>query len=534
MQPELPFLANPAYWPTPAGEAAAAVEPAAARFVDSVLDEEHFRDRAAGRGPARDRIGGGGFAGRGPQLRRLAEWLDGDDDPDAARRLVVVTGGPGVGKSALLGVLVCAAHPRLREPTRELWRAAAARPSQNEHLAAVHARQRGLAEITASLGRQLLGSDGALHPSENLYPSENLVPADARTADELIAAIARRPAPPVIVLDALDEALGADQILERLLIPLAHARRTDGQPACRLLIGTRPWSEFAPLFDLARQTGEVLDLDSIPAAQRRCDLADYVAGLLELLPGYTSTAHRRSRRAFADAVATALVDNPDLPTTAGSPSSHRPDQEPVRWGEFLVAALYTHTATLTDADRFTDPTTAAALGAAVPRTLPKVLELDLRTRQDAPLAVGRCSRCLPGRGARASRASCSPPRWPRSPVNRVRQAERSTRSPTSSPRSSFYLRTTADTDGTALTGCSTKAWPTTFAPTLGRCRRRRHRRWPTPRRPPGHRRGRQPGPPLGPRRPLPAAPPAQHAIDVDRLDELLADPGFLVRKTRPP
>jgi hypothetical protein len=52
-QPELPFFANPGYRPTPAGEAAAVVEPATARFVDPVLDEEHFRDRAAGRGPAR-------------------------------------------------------------------------------------------------------------------------------------------------------------------------------------------------------------------------------------------------------------------------------------------------------------------------------------------------------------------------------------------------------------------------------------------------------------------------------------------------
>ena len=31
------------------------------------------------------------------------------------RRCEVVTGKPGVGKSALLGVLVCAAHPSLRE-----------------------------------------------------------------------------------------------------------------------------------------------------------------------------------------------------------------------------------------------------------------------------------------------------------------------------------------------------------------------------------------------------------------------------------
>jgi hypothetical protein len=205
------------------------VEAATARFVDPVLDEEHFRERAAGRGPARDRITCGGFTGRAVQLRQLAAWTDGDDGPDGAGELVVVTGGPGAGKSALLGVLVCAAHPQLRAPTRELWRAAAARPSENAHLAAVHARQRALAEITASLGRQLLGPDGALYPGPDLYPGEDVVPTAAHTPDQLIIAIAQLPSPPVIVLDALDEALGAGQILERLLLPLAQADAPTGR-----------------------------------------------------------------------------------------------------------------------------------------------------------------------------------------------------------------------------------------------------------------------------------------------------------------
>jgi hypothetical protein len=94
------------------------------------------------------------------QLRRLATWMDSHNDlADPSGRddgggagLRVVTGNSGVGKSALLGVLVCAAHPRLRESTQQLWWVAAHRPSQNPHLAAVHAHQRGVAEITASLG----------------------------------------------------------------------------------------------------------------------------------------------------------------------------------------------------------------------------------------------------------------------------------------------------------------------------------------------------------------------------------------------
>ena len=379
-QPDLPFFPNPSYEPSPAAEAAAAVEPATAVFVDPALDEEHFRDRAAGRGPAARRFAGGCFTGRSAQLRRLAAWMDGHNDPanpgGSGDGLVVVTGSPGVGKSALLGVLVCAAHPQLRESTRELWRAAAARPSENSGLVAVHARQRSLAEITASLGRQLLGTDGALYPGHTLYPGEETFPALPRTSPELIASIAGLVVRPVIVLDALDEALDHHRVVAELLVPLARARRPDGSPACRLLVGTRSWDEFAPLLALADETGEVIDLDAIPAEQRRHDLVDYVTALLELLPGYTTTAHSRGRRAFAAAVGAALVPDHSepQPTVAhtGEPAS--------RWGEFLVAALFTHTISLTQPRRLTDPAAAAALGAQVPRTLPEVLELDLATR----------------------------------------------------------------------------------------------------------------------------------------------------------
>lgn len=156
--PELPFFRNPRQ-PNPAAEAAAAVEPAAAPFLDPALDEEHFRDRAAGHGPAAGRVTAGCFTGRAPQLRKLAAWLDGDGDGG----VTVVTGGPGAGKSALLGLLVCAAHPGLRGVTQDLWWAAAARPSENPELAAVHARQRALPVILGSLTAQLVGgAPGAL------------------------------------------------------------------------------------------------------------------------------------------------------------------------------------------------------------------------------------------------------------------------------------------------------------------------------------------------------------------------------------
>jgi hypothetical protein len=192
-------------------------------------------------------------------------------DGDGPGGLIVVTGSPGAGKSALLGLLVCAAHPGLRGSTQHLWRAAADRPSENPELAAVHARQRTLPVILESLITQL-----------HLEPG---VAASELTPAPVIEAIARRARPPVIVVDAVDEALDHQQIVTQLLMPLARARREDGTPACRLLAGIRPWPEFASLLELAAQLGEIIDLDRIPVEQRRADVAGYVTSRLELLPG---------------------------------------------------------------------------------------------------------------------------------------------------------------------------------------------------------------------------------------------------------
>jgi hypothetical protein len=181
------------------------VEPETARFVDPALDEERFRGRLHA-------LPWVCFTGRVDQLRRLATRMDSHNDlADPSGRddgggagLRVVTGNPGVDKSALLGCL-CAAHPRLRESTQQLWWVAAHRPSQNPHLAAVHARQRGVAEITAPLGRQPLGSYGARYPGPEVFPGGEVFPPDARTPAELIVAIAGLAVRPVIMLDALDE-----------------------------------------------------------------------------------------------------------------------------------------------------------------------------------------------------------------------------------------------------------------------------------------------------------------------------------------
>ena len=314
--PELRFVPNPRYQtPPPTVAAAAEVEPATAEFVDPlrdpVMDARHFEARASGHGRAAD-LAGGAFRGRAPQLSQLTRWLGAPSRRGEREQtpLMLVRGSPGSGKSALLGVCVCAAHPQLRSATAALWQVAAHRPSLQHNLAAVHARQHDLTEITASLGRQLLGGDGGVHPSANLYPGPDISPSGPRSPEDLVAALRVLPEPPTIVLDALDEALDPEALIDRLLLPLARATRDGGIPACRLLVGTRPWAAFGRLLDYAERHGEVLDLDAIPVAQRRADLVSYVAALLELNPDLADAATAASRNAFAHAVADTLTAGP--------------------------------------------------------------------------------------------------------------------------------------------------------------------------------------------------------------------------------
>jgi hypothetical protein len=93
----------------------------------------------------------------------LSDWLNG-----SGSSLRVVTGKPGAGKSALLGVLVRAAHPVLRGETEKLWWRLPHKPAENRRLAVVHARRRSLAEIADSLARRM---GGASRPPGRVLPA---------------------------------------------------------------------------------------------------------------------------------------------------------------------------------------------------------------------------------------------------------------------------------------------------------------------------------------------------------------------------
>ena len=117
---EPPLLVNPRHAPPGSSRVALAeVDPLASPFgdLDTALDPAHFLDRAAGHHSGDVHEAVGFFTGRSGQIQQLAASLN----RDHSTGLTVITGGAGSGKSALLGVMVCALHPRLREPTRQLW-----------------------------------------------------------------------------------------------------------------------------------------------------------------------------------------------------------------------------------------------------------------------------------------------------------------------------------------------------------------------------------------------------------------------------
>ncbi|MGW3246548.1 hypothetical protein [Streptomyces sp. NPDC001070] len=364
---QLPFFPNPTYTPQSATSALAlGLSPEIARLADWATDPLHFMRRAGGAEPVDRDWAEGYFSGRTTQLDTITAWLDNDT---AAPALRVVTGKAGAGKSALLGILLCAAHPALRRPTRPLWAGLDDHvPGENNRIAAVHARRLGLDDIIASLTRQLrhiTASDAPPHPDEETQDTAG------EPAEQLLNLLPPGSRPVSIVIDALDEALKPEDITTALLLPLArHAQTADSR--LRLLIATREDARFDQLLSLTRGTGACTDLSTIPPHEVRQDVAAYAKRLLTADGPYTGSALRAVRDTLAETIAETL--------TTHAPAGPGQGTEALEWGEFLTAGLYIHH--LLAIPPAATPEEAARLGRAVPRSLPNLLELDLQRHAD--------------------------------------------------------------------------------------------------------------------------------------------------------
>jgi WD40 repeat protein len=312
------------------------VDTGVAPFIDSLFDAAHFISRARGRGPREAFDASGCFYGRRSQLVRLRDWaVQGEGAP-----FQVVTGNPGAGKSALLGMLVCGVHPRLSLHTEHLRaRYLDVLDTAVNAMVAVHARQHRTSEIKASVARQL-----GLQPGDGQW-----------TGQALVAGLRELAKPPVIVIDALDEAVDLGELVD-VLLTLADAVDNDGRPACRLLVGTRARAEIEPLLDAVRRGGDMpIDLDNTDATELRHDLTDYVDALLASAVLYRSAEGAVVRRELASRMAEALTSQP---------------KGVGEWGEFLVALLQAKQ--LVGLAELPDPANVQ-----VPVNLPDVFEQDI-------------------------------------------------------------------------------------------------------------------------------------------------------------
>lgn len=349
------FFPNPGY--RMQYRPATLVDPAAAALLDEAVDVRHFTGRASGAEVVYGAdVGRGFFWGREREVAELSEWLA---DESGASRLRVVTGKPGVGKSALLGVLACAAHPRLRDGYFTLWSRLATAPPMVHRLAVVHARQRTLGDITQSLARQW-----------------RLSRADESgdwTVDQLLDALTNAPNydRPVAIVDALDEAERPEDVASALLGRLASGLNNEGGPLCKLLVGTRPEPRFAALLAQAREYGQVLDLGATPRGELQGHLAQYTAQLLTHRPEYQSGAGYNAANAIAAGMAETLTATSRTEATDGN-----------AWGEFLMCGLYVRY--VLDRPPETNPGQAFELGRAIPRELRDIVDLDLARRRDVP------------------------------------------------------------------------------------------------------------------------------------------------------
>ena len=327
------------------GALIAALEP------DSDIDDTaHFADRASGRALSTSSLRIGLFTGRRAILDEITSWLAGTNP------LLAVCGGPGAGKSALLGLIVCAGHPELRDVLRGLWRNIAGAPcAPIPGLIAAHARQRSAGEVMDAIADQ-----AGLDPPAR---AESLGTSRAGwTTLALRDSLARAEARRVIVIDAVDESTEMWAIAD-LIRALALPSPITLRPAAKLLIGGRP--EAIHAVGTSSTWDPPIDLDGVDRQDLENDVREYLERLLALGGPYTGSEKAELR---------GIISECSAPRLAAAP---QPGD--IHWGAFLVAGVFAHFLTSHPQPPQDELTARAAALQAAP-DLPAVFELDLAAR----------------------------------------------------------------------------------------------------------------------------------------------------------
>jgi WD40 repeat protein len=222
----------------------------------------HWLPRA--RGVASGHETGSRFRGRAAALRRLREFLD---EPVAAGRPMIVTGSPGVGKSAVLGRIVTTADREIAGslPADDT----AERATVGSVACAVHVKGKTALEVAEEIARGV----GVTLP----HATADLVPA-------LRTRLAPHPGRCNLVIDALDEAATPGEtrvLIDDVLLPLA---RTGAPVGVQVVIGTRRADDLGDLLGAFGSDTDLVDLDA-PEFFAADDLTHYAQATLQLAGG---------------------------------------------------------------------------------------------------------------------------------------------------------------------------------------------------------------------------------------------------------
>lgn len=218
------------------------------------------------------------FAGRHEALRDITAWLH---TPSPDRPLLAVTGDPGSGKTAVLGLIAAVTQPDRRNtvPLHALGLPPAAVPAVGAVDVAIYAQS-----LTTDQVFRGIAAAAQVH---------------AASPGQLLDQLSGRQTPLTVLIDAIDEAADPDDLARRLLHPLAeHAAGR-----LRFLLGTRPYL-LDRLGQRRESSANLVDLDADRYADPVAMTAYAARGLLD---SNSASPYRHESpqllRAVADAVA---------------------------------------------------------------------------------------------------------------------------------------------------------------------------------------------------------------------------------------
>ncbi|HEX2810752.1 MAG TPA: serine protease, partial [Kineosporiaceae bacterium] len=221
----------------------------------------HWRPRA--RGVSIDSERGQRFRGRTRALRVITAWLD---RTERDRRVLVLTGSPGVGKSAVLGRIVTTSDPAIVAalPADD----AAVRATVGSVACAVHAKGKSALDVAVEIAR------AASAPLPERV--EDLTPALRQALTERASLRGFN-----VVIDALDEAVSpsdARAIVSKLVLPLVETCTDLG---AQVVVGTRRSDDGGDLLLPFGAACTTVDLDETDYFEKD-DLVSYSLATLQL------------------------------------------------------------------------------------------------------------------------------------------------------------------------------------------------------------------------------------------------------------